>query len=255
MINPERITLILVDPEKPRNIGFVARAMKCNALMDLRIVSSHWTRVHSAAYITGTSAKEQLENAKFYASLKDALADVHYSVGFSRRNFNNAASECWLNEVHDHFPQEGKIALVFGRESQGLTEDELGMCNMLCAIPAAGTLSYNLGQAVSVALYEVSAKAEMAGKQNFGKPAELANGQQKQALIGFILKHVGKRYTGAEGREPAVRAILERMVPTTAEVRLIFGLLREMAGLRRVNGSKEEANKVRIAKEKEMNEK
>ena len=167
MINAERTVLILVDPEKPRNIGFCARAMKCNGLTEMRIVSSRWSTMHSAAYITGTSGRDILDTAQFYSSIHEALADIQLSIAFSRRDFLKPEIHCELPEVHEHFPDEGKVAFVYGRESQGLNKEEMYACHISCAIPTEGTLSYNLGQAVSISLYEMRLVLHILPTQSF----------------------------------------------------------------------------------------
>jgi TrmH family RNA methyltransferase len=219
-------TVILVHPENPRNIGFCSRAMKCNNVKELRIVSDRWTQMHSGAYITGTSSKPILDTAKFYTSLDTALGDCHSSVAFSRRRYSEADDFCFLPTLSEKLFLEDKTALVFGRESQGLFEEEMEMCTHLCEIPIIDKMSYNLGQACAVALYELCQKG-LAHRQISGgnRPTQT----EKKAFNKLFLELLDKDYLRKGKKLTKFSKFLNRINPNQSELRLIFGLFRKVA--------------------------
>jgi len=173
--------LILVSPARPENIGAAARAMKTMGFTELRIVASDaWQ--DPAARRVAHGAGEILDNVQTYATLSDALADVDFSVATtarSRAKFRYYATpvqvETILQEKRQWLP---RIALVFGREDSGLTNEELDQVDLLTGIPmAADYPSLNLGQAVMVYCYQLAKLNQVAA------PAvPVADGQQLQAL-------------------------------------------------------------------------
>ncbi len=216
-------SVILVEPENPLNIGFVARAMKCSGVTDLRIVTKHTCKMDDKAFRTGTSAKEILSNAKFYPSLEDAMTDFNFSVAFSRRTFTEIAGSCELSEL----PQKiyGKsVAFVFGRESQGLFRHELVCCSVLCHIPLKGTMSYNLGQAVAVALYETDIRMEGDYEQSDGLSESVSAGERK-ALFD-VLANDPDGFLEKGNRMIQLRKIISKINLSSQEIALLIGTIR-----------------------------
>ncbi len=173
--------LILVSPARPENIGAAARAMKTMGFTELRIVASDaWQ--DPAARRVAHGAGEILDNVQTYATLSDALADVDFSVATtarSRAKFRYYVTpvqvETILQEKRQWLP---RIALVFGREDSGLTNEELDQVDLLTGIPmAADYPSLNLGQAVMVYCYQLASLNQVTVT-----PAETANALQLQAL-------------------------------------------------------------------------
>ncbi len=151
------LTVILVGPELAVNVGFAARAMACFGIGELRIVGSPGIATDGAARKTGKSALEILEAARYFPSLDLAAADCGSAYGFTRRARDPAqriedlafSAAAWRAA-----PGNRPSALVFGRESHGLTKEETLMLTHLVRIPMpSGTLSLNLSHAVAIALY------------------------------------------------------------------------------------------------------
>ncbi|WP_147195077.1 tRNA/rRNA methyltransferase [Pantoea sp. MBD-2R] len=176
-----RFPLILVAPARPENVGAAARAMKTMGFDELRIVNSQ-AHLDPAARRVAHGAGEILENATQWESLDAALADVDFSIATtarSRAKFRYYATpqqvESLLQEKHHWI---GCAALVFGREDTGLTNEELEQVDVLTGVPMAGDYpSLNLGQAVMVYCYQLSALRQVTALQ-----AEPADEQQLTAL-------------------------------------------------------------------------
>jgi tRNA/rRNA methyltransferase len=157
----DRIAVVLAQPSHPGNIGSAARAMKTMGLSDLRLVDAPPLSDEARALAAG--ALDVLESAVGHASLAEALADCVLAVGFTARG-RGLSHECQTirdiaTDILDA-AQGGKVALVFGNETSGLSNAELGLCQRIATIPAnAAYSSLNLAAAVQVACYEVAVAA------------------------------------------------------------------------------------------------
>lgn len=146
--------VVLVEPENPLNVGFVARAMRACGAEELYVVSSAWESVPDEARRTGASAERILDRARIVGSLEEALKGCDASVAFSRRPSALRQKEFVLPDAP---PLPERTALVFGRESAGLTREETAACQWLARIPCRDGISLNLGQAAAVALHRFTA--------------------------------------------------------------------------------------------------
>ncbi|MFG1496352.1 tRNA (cytosine(32)/uridine(32)-2'-O)-methyltransferase TrmJ [Saccharospirillum sp. HFRX-1] len=152
------IRVVLVHTSHSGNIGAAARAMKTMGLSDLALVSpKEFPSEEATARSSG--AQDLLENARVVENLDDAIADCGLVVGASARS----RSLPWpmldprqlADRIADH-PAGSKIALLFGRERSGLTNEELARCHYHVNIPANPDYSsLNLAQAVQVLAYEL----------------------------------------------------------------------------------------------------
>lgn len=155
----ERVSVVLVYPKYQGNIGAVARLMKNCGLKDLRLVSS--TEIENEALYRSMNGRDILETATRYENLKDAISDFSVvaatssSPTYSDRNFLRLPSTpetFWKKTLHS----ASKIALVFGREDDGLRNEEIELCNAFMFIPANPEYPvFNLSHAVSIILYEM----------------------------------------------------------------------------------------------------
>lgn len=152
-MGPPRV--VLVQPQNPANVGFVARLLANFGLKD-------WALVGEAALLggeaerTGAPARERLTACRVTESLPDALGDASHSLGFTARAGRHRRL-IPLHEVgalQEEWGPTARPALVFGREDRGLEAGETERLTALCTIPAPGLASFNLSHAVALALYE-----------------------------------------------------------------------------------------------------
>jgi tRNA/rRNA methyltransferase len=155
-----QIAVVLSRPSHPGNIGAAARAMKTMGFADLRLVSPKRVPGPEAEALA-SGALDVLESARLFERLEDALGDAALAVGFSSRARDLSHPVIALRDAAPRIleaARENRVALVFGNETFGLTNEELGRCQMLCAIPANPKYaSLNLAAAVQVACYEIAA--------------------------------------------------------------------------------------------------
>src|SRR5687767_9353946 len=152
------IRVVLVDPNHPGNIGAVARAMKNMGLSELHLVRPK-AFPHAEATARASGADDVLGAARVHEEFTDAIADCGFVVGTSARQRHLPwdlvePRECAQDIVSA--AQVGNVAVVFGSEKYGLSNDDLARCNRLVTIPTATEYaSLNLGMAVQVIAYEL----------------------------------------------------------------------------------------------------
>ncbi|MCK4691197.1 MAG: RNA methyltransferase [Desulfuromonadales bacterium] len=246
-LNTENISVVLVEPRGPRNIGSVCRAMLNFGMVDLRLVNPQTDHLLHEARQMAVKATTVLEEARIYASLADALADCTLSVGTTRRfgryredmlHPDEAAK--WLLPA----TADGRVALVFGREDKGLHTAELDLCQRFVTIPTSHKLpSMNLAQAVALCLYEIGkAKGQLNGASHGRK--QLASNENLERMF----QHMQESLTRVGFLNPqnpdhilrAFRRILGRAGLNEREVRIMRGLFSQIDLLEQVQALKEE---------------
>jgi TrmH family RNA methyltransferase len=152
------IRIILVGTTHPGNIGAVARAMKNMGLHDLVLVNPRYFP-HDEATARASGAEDLLDSAVVMSSLDEALADCVFAAGASARDRAIdwpclAPRECAARIVAES--KLGPVAVVFGPEKSGLTNDDLDRCQALLTIPTDPDFSsLNIAMAVQVITYEL----------------------------------------------------------------------------------------------------
>lgn len=181
MFNLERIAIILVNTSHPGNIGSVARAMKNMGLKHLRLVNPKMFP-HPEATALASGASDVLIQAKLFSDLKEAIKDQQLIYAFSSRSRHLEWPPFTPRECVDHIAEEGtgaKIALVFGNERAGLTNEELSLCQFHVSIPTHSDYpSLNLAQAVQVIAYELWVKS-----LSESKPQLISNKLAKKRIL------------------------------------------------------------------------
>ena len=147
--------VVLVETSKSKNIGSVARAMNNLGFDNLCLVNCA-NHLDEKSRALASNSNNILEKATNYSSLKDAIADCNdvYALSARERRFHQTIYSSY--DLHKlEIVDSDKTAFVFGRESSGLTNEEISICNRRLKIPTYGTSdSLNLAQAVMVTLYE-----------------------------------------------------------------------------------------------------
>ncbi|MEJ2200070.1 MAG: RNA methyltransferase [Desulfuromonadaceae bacterium] len=163
------LAVVLVEPQHPGNIGMVCRAMANFGLSDLRLVNP-CQYLHPEARKFAVAANHLLGQARVFADLSDAIADLHLTVATTRRGGRLRGELLDLAEVpglRDKLPPGGRMGLVFGREDTGLTSDEVGLCSHTATISTAAEVgSINLAQAVLLFVHELSRTPRSRAEKN-----------------------------------------------------------------------------------------
>src|SRR5438552_10962304 len=153
-----RIRVVLSRTSHPGNIGAAARAMKTMGFDDLALVAPrHFPDPDATAMAAG--AADVLSGARVFETLEGALADCSLAVGFSARQRELSHAPETLRDAAPSVlaaAADGRVALVFGNETSGLSNEELARCQRFLVIPSNPAYgSLNLAAAVQVACYEL----------------------------------------------------------------------------------------------------
>ena len=156
------LTIVLVSPRNTLNIGAVARAMSNFGCSDLRVAAIYYRDFRKATSAVGPSA-ELLRGARDYETLAEAIVDCTLVVGTTGaidRTFDqpNERLEDSAARMRTAMAEPGgRVALLFGSEKFGLSNDDMSHCHALTRIPTRDEhASMNLGQAAAVCLWELS---------------------------------------------------------------------------------------------------
>ncbi len=237
------VRIVLVGTQHPGNIGSAARAMKTMGLSRLVLVEPE--RVPPAeADALAAGADDVLAAARVHDTLAEALADCSLVLGCTARSRRVALAEQPPREAATRALEgarhDGEVALVFGRERTGLTNDELQLCHGAVHIPANPLYSsLNLAAAVQVMSYEL--RMAMLGAQAV---AETARGEVPAAhaeLEGFFaqLAQTLDAIDFHKGRAPEsamrkLRRLFLRADLDVREVRLLRGILADAQRMARL---------------------
>ncbi len=234
----ENIRIVLVNTTHPGNIGGVARAMKNMGLSDLCLVAPKLFP-HEDAVARASRADDLLDNAQVVETLDEALADCHLVVGTSARSRTipwPLVNPRELSAIVAPLPVDTKVAILFGREDRGLTNDELQRCHHHVHIPVNEDFSsLNIAAAVQVITYELRmAVVERQGsvdKPQWGTDwdVELADNRELELMF----EHLEQALIDVEFLDPdkprnlmpRLRRLLLRSVPDKVEVNVLRGML------------------------------
>jgi tRNA/rRNA methyltransferase len=221
-----RFVVILDRPEKPENLGLVARNMKNTGFKNLRLVQVD--KIDPRSFITAVHSRRILENALLFPDLEDSAADldlVFAATSKKRKNFPSLSLEKAVEKMLS-FPPSTKIGLLFGNERTGLTSDELLKSNFRYTIPQATRQpSYNLASAVLITLYQIS-------KSLFSEPEALnekpISRKEQMNCINLILEKLEKKgfihKTNKKHTVEMVTDVFSRLTMTDRDKKLLLAM-------------------------------
>jgi len=152
-------SIILVDTQLPENIGLVARSMYNFGFTDLRLVNPKLDWPSEKAHAVSVDANSIIESAKVYTTLREALSDSTLSIAYTARKRDMSKqftdNKSIIKEIHDEHSND-KLAVVFGGEASGLTNDHLSLVTRCVTIDTHKNFSsLNLSHAVNVFCYSL----------------------------------------------------------------------------------------------------
>lgn len=232
------IRVVLVETSHPGNIGSVARAMKTMGLSRLVLVNPK-TFPDGLATAMASGAADVLSSARIVDSLAEAIEDCTLVIGTSARlrvsAWPQVDAQGAAKVLLSHQRDAGQVALVFGRESSGLTNSELDLCHYLGHVPTNPDYgSLNLAMGVQIFAYELwmQAQQQAGWSEQSQQPKELAT---SAALQGFY-QHLESTLQTIEflddrNHEPFMRRmkrLFGRIQLEANEVTMLRGTLRRM---------------------------
>jgi TrmH family RNA methyltransferase len=235
-VNPLRV--VLIAPRNPLNIGAAARAISNFGFSELRLVNPYQVAFREAK--SAVKAQHVLRDAREYAELADAVADCALVVGTTSRGPRTLEHPLRRLERGGRLINKklatAPVALLFGSEKFGLSNDDLSHCHWLMRIPTREEHgSMNLGQAVAVCLYEIVRQPAAARSEVESKPpadAKIANAESLERLtlrLEEVLALSG--YVHGEGGGSTrlkMRRLIRRMKLDGHDAEVWLGMMRQI---------------------------
>lgn len=230
----DRLCVVLVDARNPLNIGAAARAMSNFGFLRLRVVNPYDVAFREARSAVG--AASLLANAEEFKSVAEAVADCTLVVGTTAVRHRELQHPLRRLEYGARLIRKelatGRVALVFGPEKTGLSNDDLSYCHWLLNIPTREQhISMNLGQAVAVCLYELVRDAKKATSPK-EKKQKLATAGEAERISSLLLEalHLSGYVNpiAVTSTEERVRRMVRRMTLSSRDAELWLGMLRQI---------------------------
>jgi len=252
-----RLAVVLVGARNPSNIGAAARAMQDFGFRDLRIVNDYAAPFEAAQLEAAQSAPPKsavgaasvMQQAQRFSNLAEAIADCTLIAGTTAigdrdlqrfiLTLQQAAPQLLSHleaTKNENLPQP-RVALLFGSEKTGLTNDQLSHCSLLLTIPlfapeAARHLSMNLGQSVAVCLYELTREGLEGARELPVLHDAPATAEDRERLTQLLLDVMHttdySRRFPANAAEPLVRQLTQQLGTTHRESMTWMGILRQI---------------------------
>jgi tRNA/rRNA methyltransferase len=225
---------VLVSPRNPLNIGAAARAMSNFGFTEMRLVNAY-----DVAYREAKSAVRStyiLERSQTYASVADAVADCSLVVGTTAVGHRDLHLPVYRLETGGKLIRQqlsyASVALLFGSEKFGLSNEDMSNCNWLMRIPTrAEHGSMNLGQAVAVCLYELRREQAAADQAPYASveaaPAESL--ERLTSVLTEVLAECGySQERTSESGELKLRRLIRRLSVSTHDAEILLGMMRQV---------------------------
>ena len=232
--------VVLVEPQLGENIGAAARAMANFGLARLRLVKPRQGWPNDKAQMMAAGADRILDGAKLYDTLDQAIADCSFVLATTARAHDQAKPVIGPAEaarrIAPRITAGETVAIVFGRERNGLENDEVALADCIVTLPVNPAFaSLNLAQAIVVIAYEWF-KLSTEEKLPFGMPDKSAAAPKQQLLAFFAalereLEKV-EFFRPPDKRETMqinLRNIFSRMQPTQQDIQTLHGVIMSIA--------------------------
>jgi TrmH family RNA methyltransferase len=228
----EYLRVVLVNTRNPLNIGAAARAMSNFGFTNLSVVKPYDLAFREARSAVGASPL--LASAEEFASVAEAVADCSLVVGttaLGRRVPQHPVRR--LEEAARLIRKRlasSRVALLFGSEKRGLSNEDLSHCHWLLRIPTREKhRSMNLGQAVAVCLYELARGTQSAWQR--GKPLAASSGDLERITTVLLEALRSSGYLKPQfdaTTEEKIRRLVRRLNLSSSDTEICLGMLRQI---------------------------
>lgn len=230
-MNPDSVRVVLVAPRNPLNIGAAARAMSNFGFLRMRVVNAYDVAYQEAK--SAVNAAAVLASSEQFGSLREAVADCSLVVGTTAAGHRQLRHplrtlEYGARQIREAAPP---VALLFGSEKFGLSNEDMSYCDWLMRIPTREEhQAMNLGQAVAVCLYELIRSEEAAATEPLrARPATFGERDLFMDALLELLNESGYiNPITAESATAKIRRMVTRMNLTEADIQIWMGIIRQI---------------------------
>jgi TrmH family RNA methyltransferase len=219
------LRVVLVAPRNPLNIGAAARAMSNFGFGRLRLVNPYHVAFQEAR--SAVHAHKILHDAEEFPALSEAIADCSLVVGTTSLGHRELQHTLRAVEYGGRLIRKrlaaAPVALLFGSEKFGLSNEDMSYCHWLMRIGTEGSM--NLGQAVAVCLYEL-VRSPVPPKPDPRKPATAEELDRLTALLTAVLEKSG--YLHTEGADAKIRRLVRRLDLAGHDAEIWLGMIRQI---------------------------
>jgi TrmH family RNA methyltransferase len=236
----DRLRVVLVSPRNPLNIGAAARAMSNFGFLHLRVVNPYELAFREARSAVG--AAPLLARAEEFKTLGEAVADCTLVVGTTAVGLRQLQHPVRRLEQAASLIRKGlatsPVALLFGSEKRGLSNEDFSHCDWLLRIPTREEhRSMNLGQAVAICLYELARNPQAVPKPQKHTAATAGDLERLTALLLDALRSSGylkaspsgsQKKRSAAPTDEKIRRLVHRLHLSATDAELTIGIFRQI---------------------------
>jgi len=222
------IKVVLVEPKNSGNVGAIARSMANFGFEKLILVNPRCNHLSQTARNRAKWAQDVLKKAKIAKSLSSIKSTLIATTGKIGTDYNIPRSPITPEKLAAITNKKKDIALVFGRESSGLNNEEIAKCDFVVTIPTSKKYSVmNLSHAVTILLYELSKN-----KENISSHIIFASEQDKKQLMKMLNKALNKMDFATKEKKQTQILVWKRMISksflTKREAFALMGFFRKL---------------------------
>jgi tRNA/rRNA methyltransferase len=229
----KKIRVVFIEPETEGNVGFLARAMKNFGLKELYLVKPK-TKIGKTASTFAAHAFDVLQNAVHTEKVDEALKGVNMAVGTTsvkgKRSLNINRNTIDVKKFTSNLIADYKIGLLFGRESSGLTNEEVDLCDFALTIPTCSEYpTMNISHAATIVFYEIFTTLA----QDLESLTPGAKRVEKEMLIDYFIETItraGLKKHKISLAKRAFRNVIGRSFLTSREATTLMGGYRKILG-------------------------
>ena len=180
------IHVVFVEPESPGNIGFLARTMKNFGLTNLVLINP--CELKNESYYHAMHARDVVSNSKTYSCLEEFLEQANIdsaigTTGTAGGSYNVSRIAVSPEQLADSINYNGNIALIFGREGNGLSNQEISLCDVVVSIPTHDYYPIlNITHAAAIIFYEMFKREKTYPVDRL----EAASSAEKESLMSYM---------------------------------------------------------------------
>jgi TrmH family RNA methyltransferase len=231
--NKNMIHVVFVEPESPGNIGFLSRTMKNFGLTNLVLINP--CELKNESYYHAMHARDVVSNAKTYSTLEEFIkfAKIDSAVGTTGTaggSYNVARIAVSPEQLADTINYNGNVALIFGREGNGLSNQEISLCDVIVSIPTHDYYPIlNITHAAAIIFYEMFKREKSYPVDRL----EAASNAEKESLIKYmddIILKLGYPPHKSKNASLVFKRIIGRAFISGREAHTMKGTLRRIKG-------------------------